>query len=337
MENKPLDIIKQVQEHKNKSKIIDGRAFAKQKEAELKAKIDALKILYGANSIPKLTIILDPNNSQSLVYAKLKAKSGNRIGLPVDFIITDPDFDTKKITNKLDFNLPIQSIPGTTASVLKAIKNLNKDNTVAGIIVQSPLQKNIDQEACFQAVITAKDVDALNDESLGKMSRGEGYQCATPDAVRQLLQINNVTIKGKIVAIFGNSRLFGKPMNIILNRLGATTITFNSKSTDEIKQVLTPTADIAIFGVGKENVVDEKYIKDGATVILVGATHNSQGELVGDIPLSDTLRNRLSKFSEVSGGVGPATVACLMEQTTDACEKLLAQSPSKISEQKREK
>lgn len=258
-------------------KIVDGKALKEQILASLKKEIQA------QNLKPNLAIILIGEDPASLVYIKQKQKAASEIGAFSEL-----------------FQFRASS---TEREVLEKIEQLNKNLEVNGIIVQLPLPKYFDAFILTQAVNPKKDVDGLNEESF--------FKPATPLAVLEILRAENVVIKGKTAVIFGQSRLVGAPLKVMLEDEGASVLAIDINTPDPNKISLQ--GDIIISAVGKPGLVASAMVKPGAVVIDVGTTRNRKnGKLEGDVDF-ENVKEKVSLITPVPGGVGPMTVAMLMK------------------------
>ena len=198
------------------------------------------------------------------------------------------------------------------------IKRLNEDEKVHGILVQLPLPKHINEDKIIQAISPKKDVDGFHPENVGKLVIGEkGFVSCTPAGVIQLLKRSNIEIAGKNCVVVGRSNIVGKPMALLMLRENATVTIAHSK-TQNLKE-LCKTADILIVAIGKPRFITSEYIKEGAVVIDVGIHRDENNKLCGDVKYEDVVEIA-SAITPVPGGVGPMTIAMLMNNCVEAME-----------------
>ncbi len=263
---------------------IDGKKLA------LKVRSNLKKIIEDKKLKPKLVIILVGNNDASEIYVRNKIKAGEEIGIEV--IVERFSADNKE------------------EEIIFAIKKYNDDKTVNGIIVQSPLPDKFREDYIISFINKDKDVDGFGVANLGELLAGkENILAATPKGIIRMLEEENIDVKGKHVVIVGRSRIVGRPLALaLLNRDATVTIT-HSKTKDLDK--ITKLADILVVAMGKANFITKEYIKPGAVVIDVGINRTSNG-LCGDVNYKD-VKDIVSYITPVPGGVGPMTVAELLE------------------------
>jgi len=272
------------------AQIIDGKKLA----IKIKAKVQ--KEIKEKNLKPKLSLILIGNDPASLVYVKKKHEACEEVG-----IISDQHFFAE--------NIPEQKI-------IDLIEELNKDSSVSGILVQLPLPKQIDVKKIVNLIAPEKDVDGFHPLNIGKSQINENsFLPATPLGVIRILEEIKADLTGKNIVLVGASNIVGKPLGIILLNKNAT-ITYCNKFTLNLKSH-TKNADILISAVGKPKLITKDMVKKNAIVIDVGTTKLESGKLAGDIDF-DEVKKIVSFITPVPGGVGPMTVACLMENTLKA-------------------
>ena len=275
------------------AKILDGKLLSKQIEAELQERVNNLK--GKLNFVPKLATIIVGEFAPSVTYVRMKRKACERVGL--DSIVVEMPEET------------------TTEELLNTINELNNDETVCGILLQHPVPKHIDEQKCFNAIATEKDVDGVNTASFGGMSMGlDYYKSATPLGIITLLKRNNVDLAGKHAVVVGRSAILGKPVAMLLLNENCTVTTCHSK-TNNLPDII-KTADIVVGAVGKPNFVKPEWVKNG--VVLVDAGYNAGN--VGDI--DPACQSKASAYTPVPGGVGPMTIASLMSQTVTSAERI---------------
>lgn len=273
--------------------LIDGKKTADKLKAEVKQKIQKTGLK------PKLSLILVGNDPASQVYVKKKHEACEEIG-----IISDQHFFPESIKEQ---------------EILDLIEELNKDETVSGILVQLPLPEQINVKKIVNLISPEKDVDGFHPLNLGKSELDEeAFKPCTPLGVMKLLESINVSLQGKNVVIIGTSNIVGKPLGIMMLNKNAT-VTYCNKFTENLKEH-TKKADILISAVGKPKLITKDMIKKNAVIIDIGTTKLENGKLVGDVDFEEA-KKIASFITPVPGGVGPMTVACLMENTFKAEER----------------
>ena len=270
------------------TKIIDGKVISKQIKDELKEEVAMLKEK-GINAC--LAVIQVGSDPASSVYVRNKKRACEYIG------IESRSYELDEST--------------TQDELINLVKELNEDDSVNGILVQLPLPEAIDEDAVIRAISPKKDVDGFHPESVGKLWIGEkGFLSFTPAGIIQLLKRSGISIEGKHCVIAGRSNIVGKPMAALLLRENAT-VTVVHSGTKDLKSI-TKQADIFIAAVGKKQFFTKEYIKDGSVVIDVGMHRNEDNKLCGDVDFKD-VKDKVSAITPVPGGVGPMTIAMLME------------------------
>ncbi len=274
------------------AQLIDGKLISTQIKDELKAEVAQLK---EKGIVPCLAVIQVGNDPASSVYVNNKKKACAYIGI-----------DSKAF--ELDENT-------THEALLSLVEELNQDSSVNGILVQLPLPKHIDENAVIHAIAPEKDVDGFHPETVGNMCIGsKGFLPCTPAGVIQLLKRSNVEIEGKECVVIGRSNIVGKPMAMLLLRENGT-VTITHSRTKDLKDV-TKRADILIAAIGKPKFVTAEYVKEGAVVIDVGIHRNENNKLCGDVDFDDVV-DKVSAITPVPGGVGPMTIAMLMNNCVE--------------------
>ncbi len=275
------------------AQIIDGKLISKQIKDELKEKVAELK---AKGTEICLAVIQVGNDPASTVYVGNKKKACEYIGI-----------------KSLAYELPEET---TEDELLQIIDKLNKDDSVNGILVQLPVPKHINDERIINAISPAKDVDGFSPASVGALSIGQkGFLSCTPAGIIELLKRSNIDIEGKECVVVGRSNIVGKPMAMLLLRENATVTVCHSR-TKNLKEVC-KRADILVAAVGKPKMIDASYVKDGAVVIDVGIHRNENGKLCGDVDF-DSVEPVCSAITPVPGGVGPMTIAMLMNNCVEA-------------------
>ena len=275
------------------AQIIDGKLISKQIKDELKEKVAGLKAAGREICLAGIQVGNDP---ASTVYVGNKKKACEYIGI-----------------KSLAYELPEET---TEEELLQIIDKLNKDDSVNGILVQLPVPKQINDEKIINAISPLKDVDGFSPASVGALSIGQkGFLSCTPAGIIQLLKRSNIDIEGKECVVVGRSNIVGKPMAMLLLRENGTVTVCHSR-TKNLKEVC-KRADILIAAVGKPKMIDASYVKEGAVVIDVGIHRNENGKLCGDVDF-ESVEPICSAITPVPGGVGPMTIAMLMNNCVEA-------------------
>ncbi|MBO6240812.1 MAG: bifunctional methylenetetrahydrofolate dehydrogenase/methenyltetrahydrofolate cyclohydrolase FolD [Butyrivibrio sp.] len=277
------------------AKIIDGKLISSQIKDELKEKTALLK---EKGITVTLAVILVGEDPASQVYVRNKKRACEYIGY-----------------NSLSYELPAET---SQEELLKLIAELNSRKDVDGILVQMPLPGHIDEKTVIDAIDPSKDVDGFHPMNVGALCIGEkGFVSCTPAGVIQLLKrgCENFDIAGKECVIVGRSNIVGKPMALLMLRENATVTIAHSK-TKNLEEVC-KRADILIAAVGKAGVITADHVKDGAVVIDVGINRNEEGKLCGDVRY-DEVAGKAYAITPVPGGVGPMTIAMLMNNCYEA-------------------
>lgn len=275
---------------------IDGKAISTQIKDELKEEVAALK---EQGICPCLAVIQVGNDPASSVYVNNKKKACAYIGI-------------ESLSYEVEETISQEEL-------LELIDRLNKDEKVNGILVQLPLPKHIDEEKVIQAITPEKDVDGFHPETVGRMCIGtKGFLPCTPAGIIQLLKRSGIEIEGKECVVIGRSNIVGKPMAMLLLRENGT-VTITHSRTKDLKEV-TRRADILIAAIGKPHFVTADYVKEGAVVIDVGIHRNAENKLCGDVDFDD-VEPIASAITPVPGGVGPMTIAMLMNNCVETVRK----------------
>ena len=273
--------------------VIDGKALAAATKAEAAEKVKALKA-QGIN--PCLAVILVGENPASQVYVRGKINDCAQCGI-----------ESRSI------NLPADT---TQDALLAEVKKLADDSAVHGILVQLPLPKHIDEEKVLDSISPLKDVDGFHPQNVGALCIGKpGFVSCTPAGVIQMLKRSGIEIAGKECVVVGRSNIVGKPMALLLLRENGTVTVAHSRTKD-LKEV-TKRADILVVAVGKPKMITAEYVKEGAVVIDVGIHRNEENKLCGDVDF-DSVEPVCSAITPVPGGVGPMTIAMLMNNCLES-------------------
>lgn len=275
--------------------IIDGKALAKKINFQTKELVAQLK--EKQNIIPGIAVVIAGDDVASLIYTRNKHNKAIKLGI----------------------NSVLKKFPAdvSQAELLAEIEKLNHDDTIDAILVQQPLPPQLDPEVITNAILPTKDVDGLNPLNLGKLfanQHGNYPVACTPRGIMRMLAEYNIDLQGKNAVIVGRSILVGKPLLALLNNANAT-VTMAGRSTGDLS-ALTKTADILIVATGVPNLIKATDVKPGAVVIDVGINRLSNGKLTGDVDF-EAVKTKAQAITPVPGGVGPMTIATLMEQTVD--------------------
>lgn len=277
--------------------IINGKELAQKIKVNLKQEVNILKS-QGIN--PKLAVIMVGEDKASKVYIKNKSKACEETGIEYKEYLLNESTTLKQLLN--------------------LIEELNNDNEIHGILLQSPIPKHLDINLAFQKIAPEKDIDGFNPINVGKISLGQdGFISCTPYGVTKLLEEYNINPEGANAVIIGRSNIVGKPMSQCLLNKNATVTVCHSK-TKNLKDI-TKKADIIVAALGKPKFITEDMIREGATVIDVGINRDENGKLVGDVDF-ENVSKKAGYISPVPGGVGPMTVAMLMNNVVKAAKKL---------------
>ena len=276
--------------------LIDGKKVAAELREELKQEVLELKAKY--NKVPGLTVILIGDLAPSQIYVRNKEKSAVEVGLKSDVITYSDSVEEKTILDKID--------------------ELNKDETVSGILVQLPLPKHIDKQKVIEAISPSKDVDGFHPMNVGNLSSGyESSVPCTPLGCYLLIKKIEPNLSGKKAVIVGRSNLNGKPMTQLLLKENCTVTITHSKTKDLKAECLE--GDIIIAAVGMPELIKGDWVKKDAIVIDVGINKTDKG-IVGDVAFNEV--SKVAKaLTPVPGGVGPMTIACLLKNTIECFKR----------------
>ena len=273
--------------------LIDGKELSKKIRKELKLEADRLR---QKKIIPKLAVILVGDDSASKVYIRNKSKACEDVGVEFEEILLDSNTSMEKL--------------------LSIIDGLNVRKDINGILLQSPIPKGLDIQEAFDRIKEEKDVDGFNPINVGKLMIGQDtFISCTPYGIIKMLEAYNIEIEGKHAVVIGRSNIVGKPLSQCLLNKNATVTICHSRTRNLLE--ITRTADILISAVGKTDMVTADMIKDGAIVIDVGMNRNDEGKLVGDVDF-EKVKEKASYITPVPGGVGPMTIAMLMNNVIKA-------------------
>ncbi len=272
--------------------ILDGKKYSEEILGNIKSQVE--KLIGENKEAPKLAVIIVGENPASKVYVKSKIKACEKVGITSLEIVLPENVTEKELLNE--------------------ISSLNNDSTVNGILVQLPLPKHLNEDIVCKTIDTSKDVDGFKPESLGKVMLGDkdGFIPCTPQGIMYLLdQIKDINLYGLNAVVIGRSNIVGKPISSLLINRGATTTVCNSR-TKNLDDVL-KNADIIIAALGQPKFVKKHMVKEGAIVIDVGI-NRVEGKLYGDVDYEE-VAPLTSYITPVPGGVGPMTIAMLLNNT----------------------
>ena len=280
------------------AEIVYGSEIAKKIKAKLAAKMQTLK--QEGKRLPKLCVVLVGNHPASLSYVTGKEKACREIGMENDLIRLPQDISEKAL---LDF-----------------IQKLNVDDAVDGILVQLPLPAHIDEHKVLFAIDPAKDVDGFHPISLGKlMLQEDTFISCTPKGIMRILEeIGYDDLSGKKAVVVGRSNIVGKPVAQLLMNKHATVTVCHSR-TKNVEEIAAQ-ADILIAAIGKPRYIHASWVKEGAVVIDVGINRDENNKLCGDVDF-EAVKEKAAYITPVPKGVGPMTIAMLLENTLEAYEK----------------
>mgnify|MGYP003290700281 CR=1 FL=1 len=273
--------------------LIDGKELAKKIRANLKIECEELKNK-GISS--KLAVIMVGNDPASKVYVKNKSKACEDVGIEYEEYLLGEDISQKEL--------------------IDLIEKLNNDKTVNGILLQSPIPSNLDINEAFRTISPEKDVDGFNPVNVGKLVLNQyTFVSCTPYGIMKMFEEYNIDLTGKNLVILGRSNIVGKPLiHCCLNKNA--TVTVCHSKTQNIKEI-TKNADILISAIGKAHFVTADMVKENAVVIDVGINRTEDGKITGDVDF-ENVKEKASYITPVPGGVGPMTIAMLMNNVIKA-------------------
>lgn len=271
--------------------LLDGKKTSEEIRAALKREISVL------NQKPGLAAIIVGENPASRLYVGIKRRTCEEVGIYSEL------YELPEATKEEE--------------LLQLISRLNADKKIHGILVQMPVPKHISEKKVFAAIAVEKDVDGFHDYNMGCLLTGEEKMVpCTPKGVIRLLEAYNIQLAGKHVVVVGRSKIVGRPMALMLLNRDATVTVCHSKTKNLASHILL--ADILVVAVGSPNLVTANMVKNGAAVVDVGTTKISN-KLVGDVDF-ESVKEKADYITPVPGGVGPMTVAMLLENTVKACK-----------------
>lgn len=273
--------------------LMDGKALAQKVREGVKEEVEKLK-QEGIN--PKLAVIMVGNDSASAVYVRNKSNACKKAGIEFE-----------------EYLLPEET---KEDELIELIEKLNKDDSVHGILLQSPVPKHINIDRAFDTISPKKDVDGFNAVNVGRLTIGQDcFISCTPYGIIKILEEYNIEIEGKRAVVIGRSNIVGKPMAQCLLAKNATVTICHSRTKDLASVVRE--ADIVVAAIGKPNFITGDMIKEGAIVIDVGINRMDDGKLIGDVNFEEA-EPKASYITPVPGGVGPMTIAMLVENVVKA-------------------
>ena len=274
--------------------LLDGRKLARElNQGSVKVRAARLE------RKPGLAVILVGEDPASQVYVGRKTKVAGRVGFHHRQITLSPDTDQE--------------------TLMELVADLNADGDIDGILVQLPLPKHLDATRVLDAIDPSKDVDGFHPENVGLLSQGRArFVACTPLGVMKLLESAELPLSGKHAVVIGRSNIVGKPMAQLLLAANCTVTIAHSRTKDIA--ALVRTADVVVAAVGRPEMVKGDWIKPGAVVIDVGINRLDDGRLVGDVAFDECVE-QASAITPVPGGVGPMTIAMLMENTCASAER----------------
>jgi methylenetetrahydrofolate dehydrogenase (NADP+)/methenyltetrahydrofolate cyclohydrolase len=278
------------------TQVIDGKAVAARVRAEVATAAAALR---GRGIAPTLAVVLVGEDPASAVYVRSKTKAAREAGVDVR-----------------DHKLPADT---TQAALLALVRGLVADPLVDGILVQMPLPRQLDADEVIRAIDPAKDVDGLHPTNLGYLAQGRPVMVpCTPKGCMRLLREVGAELAGARAVVLGRSLLVGKPISMLLANANATVTMCHSKTRELDGEVRR--ADVVVAAIGRAELVRGDWIKPGAIVLDVGINRTAGGKLIGDVEYT-AAAERARAITPVPGGVGPMTIACLLENTVEAAAR----------------
>lgn len=276
--------------------IIDGKKLAQEIRENLKIECEELK---EKGITPKLAVIMVGEDKASQVYVKNKSKACNEIGIEYEEYLLGANTKQEEL--------------------IKLIQKLNKDETVNGILLQSPIPQSLDINEAFRTIAPEKDVDGFNPINVGRLSLNQNtFVSCTPYGIMKMFEKYNINLEGKDVVIIGRSNIVGKPLIQCCLNKNATVTVCHSKTKD--LKMHTKNADVVISAIGKAKYIKEDMIKENAIVIDVGINRGEDGKITGDVDF-ENVSKKASYITPVPGGVGPMTIAMLMNNIIKACKQ----------------
>jgi methylenetetrahydrofolate dehydrogenase (NADP+)/methenyltetrahydrofolate cyclohydrolase len=283
------------------AQILDGKTIAAELKQDIKRQVEARTA--GGRRRPGLAVILVGENPASQVYVRNKRRSCEEVG----------------------FYSVLHELPDTTSQdeLLTLVDKLNGDEAVDGILVQLPLPDQIDEESVIERILPTKDVDGFHPYNVGRLSlRMPVLRSCTPKGIMTMLEHTGQNLEGLDAVIIGQSNIVGRPMALELLAARCTITVCHSRTKDLAEKARN--ADVLVVAIGRAEYVPGDWVKEGAIVIDVGMNRNADGKLVGDVDFNSA-KERASWITPVPGGVGPMTIATLLENTLQAAQLHSAQ------------
>ena len=276
--------------------IIDGKELAKKIRANLKIECEELK---KKNINSKLAVIMVGDDPASKVYVRNKSRACEDVGIEYEEYLLDANITQKEL--------------------IELIEKLNNDKTINGILLQSPIPSNLDINEAFRTISSEKDVDGFNPVNVGKLVLNQDtFVSCTPYGIMKMFEEYDIDLTGKNVVILGRSNIVGKPLiHCCLNK-NATVTSCHSRTQNLAQKA--KEADVLISAIGKANFVTADMVKDGAVVIDVGINRLDNGKITGDVDF-ESVKEKASYITPVPGGVGPTTIAMLMNNVIKATRR----------------
>ncbi len=275
------------------AQIIDGKQLAASIKEKLARDVIRLQAQYGR--VPSLVVILVGDNPASQSYVKGKIKAAEVVGINSQLLTFPADLSEEALLSEID--------------------RLNNDDAVDGILVQLPLPKHISEDKVISAIAAEKDVDGFHPTNVAKLWLGE--KCllpCTPKGIMRMIELTGIQTSGATAVVIGRSNIVGKPIAKLLLDANATVVMTHSRTKNMTE--ITRQADILVVAIGKPNFVTAEYLKPGAVVIDVGINRKDDGKLCGDVDF-EAAKDIAGWLTPVPGGVGPMTIAMLMENTVE--------------------
>jgi methylenetetrahydrofolate dehydrogenase (NADP+)/methenyltetrahydrofolate cyclohydrolase len=277
------------------AKILDGKKIAEEVGEDLRKRVESLKAK-GIN--PRLDVVLVGEDPASIIYTRKKVEESEKIGISGEL-------------HKLSENISQEELS-------EFVEKLNNDRQIHGILVQLPLPKHINENEILSRISPRKDVDGLNPKNMGNLLLGEEtFEPCTPKGIIRMLDHEGIEIQGEDVVIVNRSNIVGKPLAFMMLKRNGTVTLCHSKTKDLAEH--TRRADILVVGVGKAKFFTKDMVKEGSTVIDVGI-NRVEGKLYGDVDF-ENVKEKAKYITPVPGGVGPLTVAMVLENTVLAAER----------------
>lgn len=275
--------------------LMDGKQLSKKIRTNLKVECEELK---NKGVTPKLAVVMVGNDSASKIYVKNKSKACEEVGIEFEEFLLDENTTQEKLEN--------------------LIEELNKNEKIHGILLQSPIPKNLDINRAFEKISPSKDVDGFNPVNVGKLALNkETFVSCTPYGIMKMFEEYNIDLTGKDVVIVGRSNIVGKPLIQCTLNKNATVTVCHSKTKNLAEH--TKRADVLISAIGKPNFITADMVKDNSIVIDVGINRTEKGKVVGDVDF-ENVEKKVSYITPVPGGVGPMTIAMLINNVIKAAK-----------------